>query len=327
MSHDNTRVHFYDAKSTSDLNKSIEILDSLYDEESADRYYVDSESISSRTGIEATKVEKWAKLIRDRKQAIIYGPPGTGKTFIAKMLAEHIGGSKGVSELVQFHSAYAYEDFIQGLRPQTVESGALTYKMVKGRFLDFCERADGREAPCVLVIDEINRADLSQVFGELMYLLEYRDEAISLAGGERFSIPENVYIVGTMNTADRSIALVDFALRRRFAFIPLLASDDYVERAIQSYHKRKNTGFAVSGLIEQVKTVNQYIDSKHHSIGPSYFLRDNLGDRIESVWRYEIVPYLDEYFFDQPETVGQFQWERVRDTILRSDSSTEDGEA
>jgi len=327
MSQSKEKIRFYDANSNKELEDSIEKLDKLYERHKIKASTIDVDTISNNTGVQRSTIESWVKLIRDRKQAIISGPPGTGKTFIAKMLAKHIGGGRGLSELVQFHSAYAYEDFIQGLRPQTVESGALTYEMVAGRFLDFCERADGKEAPCVLVIDEINRADLSQVFGELMYLLEYRDEAISLAGGERFSIPENVYIVGTMNTADRSIALVDFALRRRFAFIPLLASDHYVERAIESYHKRRNTGFPVSGLIEQVKTVNQFIDSKHHSIGPSYFLRDNLGDRIESVWRYEIVPYLDEYFFDQPETVGQFQWERVRDTILQSDNSTEDGEA
>src|SRR5690606_11871441 len=116
--------------------------------------------------------------------------------------------------------SYAYEDFMQGIRPQS-KDGRLEYPLVPGRFLDFCERARSRDGRCVLVIDEINRADLSRVFGELMYLLEYRDREVPLSGGQRFSIPSNVRIIGTMNTADRSIALVDYALRRRFAFLRL----------------------------------------------------------------------------------------------------------
>ncbi len=164
----------------------------------------------------------WIAAIRRKGQAIFYGPPGTGKTYVAERLAKHlIGGGDGFSELVQFHPSYSYEEFIQGIRPITNADGHLSYRLVPGRFLEFCRRAEQCQGTCVLIIDEINRANLSRVFGELMYLLEYRDRCIPLAGGRTLRIGKNVCIIGTMNTADRSIALVDHALRRRFAFISL----------------------------------------------------------------------------------------------------------
>ena len=179
--------------------------------------------IAAETGFLQAELARWVAAIQRKRQAIFYGPPGTGKTFIARMLAQHlIGGGDGFWELVQFHPAYAYEDFIQGIRPRPTASGGLEYPVVRGRFLEFCQKAAQCKGPCVLIIDEINRANLARVFGELMYLLEYRDENIRLAASDQgFRIPSNVYLIGTMNTADRSIALVDHALRRRFAFIKL----------------------------------------------------------------------------------------------------------
>ena len=143
--------------------------------------------------------------------------------------------------MVQFHPAYSYEDFIQGIRPQSLPDGRLSYPLLPGRFLDFCARAQQHAGRCVLVIDEINRANLAGVFGEVMALLEYRDHCIPLAGGGSFAIPANVHIIGTMNTADRSIALVDYALRRRFAFIELGPNYETLRR----FHAR--TGFAAAG--------------------------------------------------------------------------------
>lgn len=179
---------------------------------------------SRESSFDALTIELWHRALLRKKHVVFQGPPGTGKTFVAERLARlMVSETTGFSDVVQFHPGYAYEDFIQGIRPRLIE-GRLTYELESGRFVLFCEKARGRDgrAPCVLVIDEINRANLSKVFGELMYLLEYRDKTIPLAaGGERFQIPENVYIIGTMNTADRSIALVDHALRRRFQFIRL----------------------------------------------------------------------------------------------------------
>ena len=176
---------------------------------------------------------RWVRAIERKGQAIIYGPPGTGKTFIAEKLALHlIGGGDGFQEVVQFHPAYAYEDFVQGIRPKARPDGSLDYPVVPGRFLDFCDRSRSCQGRCVLVIDEINRANLSQVFGELMYLLEYRNREVPLASGGMFQIPENVRLIGTMNTADRSIALVDHALRRRFAFLALYPNYEVLSKFI-----------------------------------------------------------------------------------------------
>lgn len=165
------------------------------------------EQCAADTHFDVEVFGRWVSAIERKKQAIFYGPPGTGKTFIAEKLARHlIGGGDGISEIVQFHPSYAYEDFMQGLRPRAMTGGGLEYAMIPGRFRDFCRRARECSGRCVLVIDEINRANLSRVLGELMFLLEYRDQAVPLAGGERFQIPGNVRIIGTMNT-DEAAAL------------------------------------------------------------------------------------------------------------------------
>lgn len=267
--------------------------------------------LAQATYLPQSLLERWVRALHRKGQAILYGPPGTGKTYVAEGLAKHlIGGGNGFTELVQFHPAYTYEDFIQGLRPQAHEHGGLDYPLVAGRFLEFCEGARKRDGPCVLIIDEVNRANLARVFGELMYLLEYRGRSVPLAGGGQLSIPENVRLVGTMNTADRSIALVDHALRRRFAFLPLYPNYD----VLQQYHA--DTGFPVQGLINTLRKLNTQIADTHYEVGISYFLCADLSVQIEDIWRMEIEPYLEEYFFDQPEKVKLFQWEQVHSSIL-----------
>jgi len=268
---------------------------------------------AAETGFSQEKLARWVRAIERKKQAIFYGPPGTGKTFMARALARHVvGGGDGFVDLVQFHPAYSYEDFVQGIRPQSI-NGRLEYPIMAGRFLEFCRQARQRNDACVLIIDEINRANLAQVFGELMYLLEYRDDEIPLAGGSRrFSIPKNVYIIGAMNTADRSIALVDHALRRRFAFLAL--DPDY--DVLRGFHARHATGFAVGGLIEMLKRLNREIGDKHYAIGISFFLHERLQEYIEDIWRMEIEPYLAEYFFDNPHKAAEFAWEKVAEGIL-----------
>jgi len=263
------------------------------------------------TYFDKATLEHWVRAIERKKQAVVYGPPGTGKTFVAEHLARHlIGGGDGFCDIVQFHPAYAYEDFVQGIRPKRKGDGQLDYPVVPGRFLDFCDKARGCQDRCVLIIDEINRAKLAQVFGELMYLLEYRDREVPLASGGSLRIPSNVRIIGTMNTADRSIALVDHALRRRFAFLALYPNYDVLRR----YHQ--GTGFDVEPLIAVLHKLNRQIGDRHYEVGITFFLREDLAEQIEDIWRMEIEPYLEEYFFDQPDKVDALRWDRVAQEVL-----------
>ncbi len=264
------------------------------------------------TGFGLEQLSAWRDSIERKGQVIFYGPPGTGKSYIASHLARHlVGGGDGFLESVQFHSAYAYEDFVQGIRPVTEGAGTLTYRLVPGRFLQFCAAAAQRRGRCVLIIDEINRADPARVFGEVMHLLEYRGQAAALAAGGELSIPANLRIIGTMNTADRSIALVDVALRRRFAFLALYP--DYA--LLRSFHVRAQSGFAVEGLITVLQRVNQQIGDPHHAVGITAFLRADLRATIAAIWRTEIEPYLEETFYDRLQIVESFRWQSVQAAI------------
>lgn len=258
-------------------------------------------------GFNEEELECWINGIIRKKQAIIYGPPGTGKTYVANLIADHlIGGGYGFKQLIQFHPEYAYQDFMQGIRPIT-KDGVLRYEMVPGVFYKFCgEAGEVGDSACVLIIDEINRANLSRVFGELMYLLEYRDESVELPGGGSFKIPHNVRIIGTMNTADRSIALVDYALRRRFAFLKLEPNYHILEK----YHE--TTGFDASLLIQILEEINTQIDNPNYELGISFFLTEDIDNQIEDIWKMEIEPYIEEYFFDDPEKVNMFRWETIK---------------
>jgi len=196
------------------------------------------------------------------------------------------------------------------IRPKTRKDGNLEYSLDDGRFLKFCEKARNLDAEAILIIDEINRAELSRVFGELMYLLEYRDEKIKLASGDSFSFPQNVYILGTMNTADRSIALVDHALRRRFAFLRLFPDYDLLLR----YHE--DSDFNADGLVEVLKRINMDIGDNNYSVGVTFFLVPKIKKHIKSIWQMEIVPYLEEYFFDDPSRVKNYHWGKISEKLL-----------
>ncbi|MFQ5787200.1 MAG: McrB family protein, partial [Thermodesulfobacteriota bacterium] len=266
---------------------------------------------SKDTGFAESLLARWVRAIERKGQAIIYGPPGTGKTYVAEHLARHlVGGGNGFREIVQFHPAFAYEDFVQGIRPKAKENGRLDYPIVPGRFLEFIKKAEECEGRCVLIIDEINRANLARVFGELMYLLEYRDRKVPLASGGFLRIPTNIRMIGTMNTADRSIALVDHALRRRFAFLSLYPNYDILRR----YHK--GTDFNVESLIKVLTMLNRQIGDRHYEVGIAFFLRMELSEQIEDIWKMEIEPYLEEYFFDQPEKAEAFNWDNIGKDIL-----------
>lgn len=263
---------------------------------------------AAETGFTENQLNRWVRAIQRRGQAVFYGPPGTGKTYLAQKLAQHlVGKGDGFWEMVQFHPGYAYEDFVQGIRPVMGVEGQMRFERVPGRFLSFCRTARQREGLCVLVLDEINRANVARVLGELLVLLEYREQSLPLAGGGSLSVPDNVRLIGTMNTADRSIALVDYALRRRFAFLHLPPDYDL----LRHYHRQHETGFDVEALVGLLEMVNRYIGDAHYALGITYFLRPNLDAELPDIWQMEIEPYLEEYFYNRPEQVEALRWTAV----------------
>lgn len=167
--------------------------------------------------------------LNERRQVILEGPPGTGKTYLVQQLLIACGLTPNQQALVQFHPTYSYEDFVEGFRPASAGDNGARLTLVDGPLKRIAEEARSSPGkPHVLVIDEINRANIAKVFGELYFLLEYRDAEIELLysdGNERFSLPDNLFLIATMNTADRSIALLDAAMRRRFVFLSMDTSE------------------------------------------------------------------------------------------------------
>jgi len=242
-------------------------------------------------------------LLRHRRQLIFYGPPGTGKTYIAQKLARHVTDDANI-KFVQFHPAYSYEDFFEGFRPQGESGGQIGFTLKAGPLRRLVDKAvDNAEAVYVLIIDEINRGNLPKIFGELYFLLEYRDEAIDLMyssdSSEPFSLPKNIYVIGTMNTADRSIALVDAALRRRFAFLPLHPSEDPTRGVLRSWLAAKGYSTRLADLHDEL---NARIADTDFKIGPSYFMRDRIAQdptdaALKLMWRTDILPLLEEHHY------------------------------
>ena len=253
-------------------------------------------------------------LIKTRKNVILQGPPGVGKTYSAKRLAFSLMEEKDTSRvmMIQFHQSYSYEDFIVGFRP--TESG---FELARGPFYTFCKEAEkDDERDYFFIIDEINRGNLSKIFGELLMLIESdkRNEHLRLLySNERFTVPKNVHIIGMMNTADRGLALIDYALRRRFAFFdmePAFESNGFKAMLAASDNEKYEV------LVNIVLKLNEAIEQDESlgagfRIGHSFLCtNDDVTDEwLESVVRYELIPLIKEYWFDEIDKV--FKWEKL----------------
>lgn len=249
-------------------------------------------------------------LIKTKKNVILQGAPGVGKTYAAKRLAYSMIGEKNQDRvmLVQFHQSYTYEDFIEGFRPTSAGSG---FEIKKGSFYNFCKKAgEDLDNEYFFIIDEINRGNLSKIFGELFMLIENDKRGNSLQllySDEKFNVPKNVYIIGMMNTADRSLAMLDYALRRRFAFYTM--NPGFKSTGFIGYKSELKSN-KLNNLIECVERLNNIIandDSlgEGFCIGHSYFCNiENVTDTVLSnIVEYELVPLLKEYWFDEPTKV------------------------
>ena len=254
--------------------------------------------------MDKARLEMLQQLIKTKKNIILQGAPGVGKTYCAKRLAYTLMGEKDDSriEFVQFHQNYSYEDFVMGYKP--IEGGS--FELKKGVFYDFCQKAKvDADKDYFFIIDEINRGNLSKIFGELLMLIEkdYRGEAVTMAySDEKFHVPTNVHIIGMMNTADRSLAMIDYALRRRFSFVeicPGFESEGFKQYQENLNHDRFNK------LIKCIVDLNEKIrkdDSlgSGFEIGHSYFCNQERvdDDWLHSVIEFDLIPMLQEYWFD-----------------------------
>ena len=259
--------------------------------------------------------DKLEKLIKNKKNIILQGSAGVGKSYAAKRLAYSIIGEKDNErvKMIQFHQSYSYEDFIMGYRPN--ENG---FELKEGVFYKFCKEAEmdeNKENKYFLIIDEINRGNISKIFGELFMLIENdkRGEEYALElvykDDEKFFVPENLYIIGLMNTADRSLAMLDYALRRRFAFYdmkPAFESEQFKE-----YQKNLNNS-KFDNLIKKVEELNEVIKEdlgEGFCIGHSYFcnLETVEIDKLSLIIEFELIPLLKEYWFDDKEKVKKWE--------------------
>lgn len=295
----------------------IRELNPISNSKNLDKY--DKDKFLEQVYINDEEYDILTELLLKKRNLILQGPPGVGKTHMARKLAYSLIGHIDHEKIkfIQFHQSYSYEDFIEGYRP--VEN---TYELEDGVFFNFCKKAkNDPENKYFFIIDEINRGNLSKIFGELLMLIESdkRGEKVSLAYSKKeFSVPENLYIIGMMNTADRSLALIDYALRRRFAFykVDTVFENEKFKKYIDGLNNKK-----LNKVIEQIKALNSEIEEdlslgEGFKIGHSYFCNlENVTDTdIKLIIEYEILPLIEEYWFDDKNTYKN--WKDILNGVI-----------
>lgn len=271
--------------------------------------------LARKLNVDQGHLQEVIRLLQTRQQVVFYGPPGTGKTYLATAIAKFLAGEEHANHVmtVQFHPSYAYEDFFEGYRPAKSTDGNVAFSLEAGplrRIADDAASEGNRDKPYFLIIDEMNRGNLAKIFGELYYLLEYRNEGINLQYNPEkvFALPPNLFIIGTMNTSDRSIAMVDAAIRRRFAFIELHPQEGMIagllERFLKANGKPTLRADLLNALNDEIEETNRDL-----MIGPSYFMKPHAetDEGLEDIWKYELLPLLEEQYY------GRLKRDQVRD--------------
>ncbi len=304
------------------------LLEERVDDAETDAADVDTETgaianltaLAPKLYLEPEDLLAWYDQLRTTRQVIFYGPPGTGKTHIAQEMAKAIAPEDSHRMLVQFHPSYGYEDFVEGYRPVPNRDGdGFTYQLFPGPLVRMAEAARAEPGrPHILIIDEINRANLPRVLGELLFLLEYRDRSANLLyrPEEAFELPENLWIIGTMNTADRSVALIDAAMRRRFRFIdftPDVEGNNPIARVLERWVDEEGQLEVLPDFVDRVNnSLADALGGRHLVLGPSYFMRLAIDETmLREIWDLQIRPLIEDLFFGNPEMQKRFSFDAM----------------